>query len=210
MSTSPNLAVRGRPFAKAHLVGLHTGFFILYSQLRASFSSEVAGSPTAPHHQCPKATSSILGCHPGNMSDRVRWGGGGRHVARQERWAETAAGWEREGPTEGLTRGQGPCPVPRHLPDGPRFSTPCLLPNTPTFPVPVPTTPSSTAPETLLDTGHLGRDSSSFTPSHICISFTPYLTTWGEWPRTRNCLLSPLSPEEWNRRSTGWDCWFGQ
>lgn len=39
---------------------------------------------------------SILGCHPGGVSDRVRWGRGGRHMDRQvspqRRWAETA-GW---------------------------------------------------------------------------------------------------------------------
>lgn len=39
---------------------------------------------------------SILGCHPGGVSDKVRWGGEGRHMNRQvalwERWAETA-GW---------------------------------------------------------------------------------------------------------------------
>lgn len=39
---------------------------------------------------------SILGHHSGDMSDRVRWCGGGRHVDGQfslwERWTETA-GW---------------------------------------------------------------------------------------------------------------------
>lgn len=94
-------------------------FFL--SQLSAS----VLGWPE-PYSQCPVCAGgglgSILGHHPGGVSDRVRWGGGGRHMDRQvsllrRRRAETA-GWlgvrvrhsaGQEGPGEGGTvRGDSP------------------------------------------------------------------------------------------------------
>lgn len=98
---------------------IHMDFFL--SQLSAS----VLGWPE-PYSQCPVCAGgglgSILGHHPGGVSDRVRWGGGGRHMDRQvsllrRRRAETA-GWlgvrvrhsaGQEGPGEGGTvRGDSP------------------------------------------------------------------------------------------------------
>lgn len=53
-------------------------------------------TPSTPSALVGLGLGSILGHHSRDMSDRIRWGGGSRHMDGQfslwERWAETA-GW---------------------------------------------------------------------------------------------------------------------